>query len=463
MYSNQLEGMVAKVDGQKITQQEFNTVLNQIRMQQRLQSGDQSTLSSIELKQLAMQSIVSSVLLSRAATRDGFYIDPLLIESAIATMPAFQENGKFSSERFNNMLNALLYSQQQFFDQVGQQILSNQIQQGIIQTDFSLPKEVDRAIQLVQQKRDFDYVTIPAKRFMADIKPTEKEQQDYYQQHLDQFKVPEKVSVDYLELSLGDLMKKDSKKAQDQFSNLSDQLVNITYENPDSLKEAAKELNLQIKTTPLFTAEGDKTGMMSNPKFVQAAFSDTVLAQGNNSDLINVSDTEVVVLRIHEHQEAGEKPLDSVRPQIIEALCIQGAQLKAEAMGQKIISLIDNGQPLCKTAQQFGLACAQSGYVALTNKTIMTPILMAAFKMPRPLKEAARTNIGTALPSGDYAVLSLKGIQYEDPSLASPGTLSQMSRMTATSLGSMNYQLYLKNLHDRAKIVDYTNTSESGE
>lgn len=495
MYSNQLADVVAKVDGQKITQQELNNTIEQIRMQQRLQSNNQTPPPMDVLKQYALQSMISSALLNHVAVKNGFYVDPLLVASAIATMPAFQENGQFSTARFNNLLNALGYSQQQLLDQIGQQILSNHIQQGIVQTEFSLPNEVTRAIQLIQQKRNFDYTVIPAKHFLSSIQPSDKELSDYYQQHLDQFKIPEKVSIDYLELSVNDLMKKvqpteaelqkyyqdnlanytqskqsqkvlplssvknnvmaafKQQKAEEQFSDLSDQLSNITYENPNSLAEAAKQLNLKVQTTKLFTAEGGSTGIISNPKVIQAAFSDTVLAQNNNSDLVNLSDSDVIVLRIHDHQASGEKSLESVKPQILDVLRQQGAEAKAESMGQQMITLINQGQPFCQAAKQFNGSCSQSGLVALNAKTISPAILAMAFKMPRPSSQGARTNEGTALPNGDYVVISLKDIQLGDASKAS--ITPQISSVSADSLGAINYQLFIKSLRDKAKIVEY--------
>lgn len=595
LYSNQFANVVAEVDGEKITQQDLSVVVNQMRMLQQKQS---TALPNNVLQQMALQSIVSSVLLNHAASENGFFVSPILTEASIANMPTFQVDGQFSAARFNAVLNALAYSQDQFFDQVRQQILTNQIEDGISQTDFSLQSEVDQSIQLIHQKRNFDYIIIPAKQFISTVQPTSQEIESYYHQQANQFKIPEKVSVDYITLSLNDLMKKikptdtelqqyyqnnltnyiqpkqwqislllipvnsqaDSatiqkikqqaadagkqmqagkdvnqlrsqylgseahttwvngnqlssdlqntlanmqkgavsspiqtgagfeiikvldikpqkifsfsqakdkvlaaykqQKAQDQFTNLSSQLANITYENPDSLKEAAKQLNLTIQTTPLFTSEGGKEGIISNPKIVQAAFSDSVLSQGNNSDPVNLSDTDVVVLRIQQHQLGIEKPLADVKSQIEDVLRKGQANAKAKDEGLQIISLVNQGQPLCQAAKKYKLTCSQPGYVSLTDKSVNHDILMAAFKMPRPAKNATRTNVGVALSTGDYAVISLSDIQYANAASLSGSEKDQLSKAISSSFGSVSYNLYVKGLRDKAKVKNHSNADE---
>ena len=79
------------------------------------------------------------------------------------------------------------------------------------------------------------------------------------------------------------------------FSEASDRLTDLVYINPDSLDPAAKELGLKIQETELVTRDGVKNGILLNNKIIKAAFSDPVLKQRYNSNLIEVSSGKVVL------------------------------------------------------------------------------------------------------------------------------------------------------------------------
>ncbi|MBU1926294.1 MAG: SurA N-terminal domain-containing protein, partial [Gammaproteobacteria bacterium] len=462
LYSNAQSQVVAKVNGVKISQQMLESMFNRLRRQQSAQLGSNYNLSQKQsrlLKQVAMKSLVSNLVLSQATVKNGFRAGPDLVENAIATMPVFQVHGMFSSTRFEQVLTSMLFSQEEFFEQLRQTIITNQFKVGMAASEFALPFETDRAIQLVNQKRDLGYVVIPAERFFNQITVSKKEAMDYYKAHQDAFNTKEAVSIEYLELSVPQLMqkiypteqqlqqyykaniatytiptqwqlahifvpvpmhasqkevdqsrakidaiakeiqagksfetfaqqfatgmvqnssypwataaemndsvsavlpnlkhigdvsnviqtqqgfeiikllgKKPSKirpfaevkdnvskayrqqQAEQQFSNLNDELANQTYEDPDTLNTAAKKLALTIQSTDLFTKEGEHKGLTKNPQIVQAAFSEDVLMQHNNSDPINLGNNSVIVLRIKKHRPSAVKAFDQVEAQIM--------------------------------------------------------------------------------------------------------------------------------------------------
>ena len=57
-------------------------------------------------------------------------------------------------------------------------------------------------------------------------------------------------------------------------------------------------LNLKIQTTPLFTRNGTKEEITANPNIIAAAFSNDVLKDGNNSDVIELKNGNLVIPRI---------------------------------------------------------------------------------------------------------------------------------------------------------------------
>ena len=53
----------------------------------------------------------------------------------------------------------------------------------------------------MDQTRDFSYFTIPAKQFAPTVKASDQAIQAYYKKHVGQFKIPEEVSINYIEIS----------------------------------------------------------------------------------------------------------------------------------------------------------------------------------------------------------------------------------------------------------------------
>ncbi|MGD9153679.1 MAG: SurA N-terminal domain-containing protein [Gammaproteobacteria bacterium] len=210
LYGRAADNVVAKVNGTKITKQQLDVVYNQMRRQQQLQLGanySPSDKAAAALKQTALQSIISSMVLNKAARSDGFRVDPVLVEALLAKMPIFQVSGVFSQAKFEQFVNTLLYSTDAFLAQLKNEILVSQVKNGIVGTAFTLPQEIDQLIKLVNQKRSFNYLIIPMEHFLAQVKLPAKAVENFYHENLDNFKLPEKVSIQYLQLSMANLMR----------------------------------------------------------------------------------------------------------------------------------------------------------------------------------------------------------------------------------------------------------------
>ena len=89
----------------------------------------------------------------------------------------------------------------------------------MIFTSFSLPYEVEDTLALVNQERDIAYVLLPFEFFSKQsINIPQEKIKAYYQQHQDEFKTPEKVSIEYIELSVKDFLSK-VKSSEEELKN----------------------------------------------------------------------------------------------------------------------------------------------------------------------------------------------------------------------------------------------------
>src|SRR5690606_1577190 len=110
------------------------------------------------------------------------------------------------------------------------------------------------------------------------------------------------------------------------YSEKAGRLTDLAYEDPSSLDTAAKELGLEVKTTPLFGRQGGTEGILANRMVVQAAFSDAVLVQNTNSDHIDLGNNHVVVVRLAEHKPSTPMPLEQVRDRVRERIVAERLQ-----------------------------------------------------------------------------------------------------------------------------------------
>ncbi len=198
---------VAKVNGRKITEKDLETLYARIARQQQRATGS-GTLSSEmqkQLKQYALQNLISKTALIQDADDAGFRVSLGEVQQLIASDPTFQVKGHFSKQRLMQIVYASNLTTQQFFKDLQSSLVINQVQAGIRASAFATPKELKHAYQLLKQTRQIGYFILPISRFSKEAVVSEKDTKNYYSQHAHQFMTPEKVKVSYIILSPKDI------------------------------------------------------------------------------------------------------------------------------------------------------------------------------------------------------------------------------------------------------------------
>jgi peptidyl-prolyl cis-trans isomerase D len=489
---------VATVNGEPINQSQITASYERLRRQQQFQLGANFTPNEnveSQLKKQALEQLILNHVLIKAAQSDGYRINQTQVDQALIRMPAFQLDGQFSQQRFREVLGTILYSDANFLNDLQNSMLVNQVQAGFVDSAFSLPTDVATAIQLVDQKRDIAYLLIQRSSFTEGIIIPDSAVENYYKEHQTEFALPEQVSIDYLQLSMADLINsvpKDENKiaqyykdnqdsfkqqpltkvhdqiqralaqqvAQQIFADKSDKFTNLTYVHPNTLADAAKTLGLTIKSSDLFTRQAaGQSGLSANPKIVAAAFSADVLNRGNNSDVIEMGNDNLVVLRIKEHKPAQIKPLADVQSEVREKLKGQMAQRMAEDQTKTILTRLQQGVGGKQLAKEYNLQWQFKPEVGRYDTTLDTTLRLLAFRMARPVSNKFST-AGIAMPGGGYAVIAVTGVHDGDIKKAVDSKQRIFQEQIENSLGQLDYELYVHALLTKAK-VDIKNSSDS--
>ena len=191
-----------------------------------------------------------------------------------------------------------------------------------------------------------------------------------------------------------------------RFADLSDQLVTLTYENPESLAVAADDLGLEIRETDWITRKGGE-GIAANPKVLAAAFSEEVLQNQQNSDLIELDDGSAVVVRMKEHKAAAPRPLEEVKTEIAKMLRDEKLAARAREMGESALKKLEGGAALTTLAQELG-ASVKTADVTRKSTGIAPELLRAVFTMA--VVDGKLAFRGVPLRDGNYALVVVKKV-----------------------------------------------------
>ncbi len=200
---------VAKVDGYTISQAEFTENLrNQLeRMQAGLRDArmDPSALDTPELRREALAALVNRRLLTAYADRVRLTVPDNLLVNEISQVDAFQEDGKFSRARYEEVLRSKGLTPALFETRLRDDLKIQLVQESMASTQWVPQVVTDAFLILNDQTRELSVAEIPLQAFLGKVKIDDGTVKQYYDAHLDRFKVPERVKVQYLVLTADQL------------------------------------------------------------------------------------------------------------------------------------------------------------------------------------------------------------------------------------------------------------------
>ena len=191
----------AKVNGDTISQNELSQAVDTQRRQlmQRLgKDFDPSLLDDKMLREAALKGLIERQLLLQGASDAKFAFSEAALDQVILQTPEFQVDGKFSAERFDQVIRQLGYGRMQFRDMLAQEMLIGQLRAGLAGSGFVTDAQVDAFARLEKQTRDFASLTFKADP--AAVNVTDEQIKAHYDQHAKEFMSPDQVVIDYIEL-----------------------------------------------------------------------------------------------------------------------------------------------------------------------------------------------------------------------------------------------------------------------
>lgn len=444
--------VIATVNGTEITKDQLSSAYERLRHQFQAQSPNLPSKATADLKAQALQALVNVEILKQASLAQNYRISSRQIDNVLLNMPQFQVNGQFSQERLYQLLQTTLFTPNEFLQLIQTGLLIDQPRLGLIFTSFALPDEVTNAIQLVNQERDVQYAVLPFQAVAKQNIPISKDNvQAYYNQHQDEFRTTEQVSIEYITFSMSDLAKgSDKQHAEANFASQREKLASITYEHPESLEPAAKALNLKIQTSGMFTKDQGGKDLTGNAKVREVAFSNDILNVQNNSDVIEIGDNAVLVLRVKSHTPASQMALSAVQNKIIDILKTKEQEILVEKRAREIVQQLQQGIAISQINQNYHLMWKPTGYVSRHSGKMDSALLDAIFSMPKP--QANKPTFAASKISNGYAIIQLNTVKEGTLKNNNHEQYQAFAQQIQNTQGLMEYELYKQSLIQQAKV-----------
>lgn len=240
-----------------------------------------------------------------------------------------------------------------------------------------------------------------------------------------------------------------SDKAQEQFYTQTQEMARVSFEFPDSLDDAASEVNVKVETSPWLSRDGN-AAPFDDAKVIEAAFSDLVLQDNMNSDVIEVSDSVALVLRLNTYQAANVKPIAEVTASIKATLVAQKATEKAQTTIDELLVQYKAGNDITEQLTKHYASFTTKENLARYSADLDQSITREAFVLPHPVEGAISAST-VALSNGDLALVEVQAVNVIEAE-ADP----QLTQQQTSQLAQSAYKSYVDSLKVNAKITRKT-------
>lgn len=392
---------IARVGGETISQVEFANAISDQQDRMRQSAGkdyDPTVFSNPEVRYSMLQQLIGQRVLEQQVRRGNLRVSDAQLAQFIGELAPFQEDGKFSRSRYEQLLISQNMTPLAFEQRVRQELTLAPLQEPIANGNITAMSNVERYLALLDQQRQVAVATVAADAYVNDVKIDDAAVKAFYDANQGVFQVPDEVKIEYLVLTPESLMgqitvdpaevkkqyddnlKQYTKAEERQASHI---LVAVKPDATDADKAAAKqkaealaasarktpakfaELAKQNSQDPGSAGQGGDLGSFARDGSMVKPFEDAVFS-GKQGDIVGPVQTDFGwhIIRITGIKAGKTQSFDEAKPQIEE-------DLKRQKATRKFVEAADQFQNLVYE-QADSLQAAAKG-LSLEVKT--TPML----------------------------------------------------------------------------------------
>ena len=228
-------------------------------------------------------------------------------------------------------------------------------------------------------------------------------------------------------------------RVTDAFNEKAQQLIDDSFAAED-LASVAEDLDLELQQSD-WVGRGGGDGVLSEPGVMEQAFSDDVLEEGYNSEVIELDEDRRLVLRVAEHREATTLPLEEVRDEVEAAVRREKTREALVELAAERVERLRAGESLEIDWQQAEAISRQGG----TN--LPEALIQSAFRLPHP--EGDSPVYGHAAVGDRVMLIALDNVQAGEPNEQIEAFVANMAERLRAQAA---IQGLIDHLRDQAEI-----------
>lgn len=379
---------VATVGGEAITETQVAREIYRQRQQILNQYGDSvpsEFVSDERLREPAINNLVQRQILVQHARDRGMAVSEQTLDQMIINNPQFAgENGQFDSDRYQQVLRASGFTPAQYKQVLRQELLLNQLAMGIGNSGFVTPDELERFAALNYQTRNFSYMTLTDDQVADEVEVTEADIETYYNENQQQFRQPEQVAVDYIDLSVEALMDRieiDEATLRDQFEEnqaarnsrpVEVRVAHILFEDAsdEQVAEVQEALASGADFAELASEYSDDLGTKGQGGelgfITEDGFPEPFVAAAKSLEVGEVSqpvetDSGIHLIKVLEKRGNEEVTFEDARDRIARQLKRVEAENEFVTLMERLGELSYNAERLAPVAEELGLEVQNTG------------------------------------------------------------------------------------------------------
>ncbi|MFM1547637.1 MAG: SurA N-terminal domain-containing protein [Candidatus Pseudothioglobus sp.] len=423
---------IASVDGEDIDLNLYYQELNsqQRNLQQQLGAQYSQEIDNV-LKQTLLDTMINEKLIENFANSLDMVTLDQEVRSVIQSNQAFQVDGAFSEERYNQILRLNSYTSTAYEIAQSKSLTRDQIKRNLSNSSFLSSVQTAQLNDLASQEREVSYIALTTDKYEDQISVSQSGISDYFNANKSNFLEGRKVKVDFVELSLDNIDEPENAD-QETLQNLYDENAEL-YTNPErrraqhilvedetlandllnQIKEGADFAEL-AKTNSVDTSSNEQGGDLGlferdlmGAEFDEAAFSMNV---GDVSDVVSTDYGYFHIIKLTEIQTETAQSFEEVREQLV-ALHIKNVKQKILFDLEEEFANLAYEESLDMLADQLDLEIQTSDFFSNGTNQYDQAFVSAAFS-EAVIEEGENSDV-IELGQNKFVVLSLSSLQPE--------------------------------------------------
>ena len=235
--------------------------------------------------------------------------------------------------------------------------------------------------------------------------------------------------------------------AMEKYFELQNTMAEIAFEVPDTLEDVASAVDLPVQESALFSRSTAPVEL-SSPAVLDVAFSSQLVDEGLNSDIIELDDENIVVVRVTEHLPQRTQSLDEVREGIEASVKADKAKEAAQAWAFDIAQQVRAGESVDDALAAKSVTWETAQAVPRAGGTLARAIVDTLFSLS--LEGEKKVDVATTV-NGDVAVVELEAVNAAPVLDAELG--ESLKQRLAQMQGQRVYQQYIEALRAKADVT----------